>query len=135
MTARTKPCSKADARAYRDRAKAFLAVAKEAAATSPLDAAERAVCASVFVHAAISASDALCCMHVGARPAGTSHTEATRLLQQVSPDGDKLAQAFGDVIQVKNKAEYSAESVTEAELKRAARGAGHLVDAAIERVQ
>lgn len=43
------------------------------------------------VLAAIAASDAICCLKLGRYHAGEDHRAATKLLEQVRPDGQQLA--------------------------------------------
>ena len=100
-----------------------------ALADSP-NPADRNVCASNAVLAAIAASDAVCCARLGTHSRGQDHSDATELLRTVSPNGQELARLLKAVMAVKDVAEYSSEFISTTRLTTTLRKAEQLLRAA-----
>lgn len=134
MTPKKKPCEAVQARAYRDKAQAFLRAAEIVEANAGVgDRLDDAVF-SLLVHAGIAASDALCCAGHHERSSGDDHREALAMLRNIRPNGAELEHALSDLLASKSTAEYSPASVTAARVTAARRRAKYLVSEAVNRV-
>jgi hypothetical protein len=122
-TGRRKDCTVTDAKARLDDAEAFL------------DAAEISenvdVIATNAIHAAIAASDAICCVALRQRSADGDHNAAVWLLGQVDK---KLAHALSRSLNNKTQASYESRSVSATDAAACVRQATALVDAARDRL-
>ena len=116
---RTSTCGKADARKRLEDAQAFLVTA-EAADNDD-------VIATNAIHAAIAASDVLCCLGLGERSSSTTHDDAVGLLKRL--DG-KLANVLARSLGFKTRAAYESTDVSAKDAARTVRNAQVLVDAA-----
>src|SRR3989344_6346089 len=79
-------------------------------------------CVGNCIHAAISASDALCVYFLGQKHAGQRHVEAVELLKRVDPsDGEsaKHMTQFGRLLNLKSSAEYGERLIKSTEAERA----------------
>jgi hypothetical protein len=85
-----------------------------------------------YIHAGIAASDAICCFELKAHSKGDDHRQATTQLKKVK-DGAPLSKVLGDLLSLKTKAGYGAKPLLDTDVKRAARAAIKLVQAARER--
>lgn len=82
---------------------------------------------TLYVHAGIAASDAICCARLGVHASGENHAEAVELLRSAVGPTARHLQAL---LSLKSKAGYSHVRVTGTDVKRAQRAAEHLLDAA-----
>lgn len=82
---------------------------------------------TLCVHAGIAASDVACCKRLGVHPKGQDHSAAISLLGQVDR---KASQQLGVLLDMKDKAEYSARPVSGTDRKKAVRAATALVELA-----
>lgn len=94
-----------------------------------LEGAPNAV-VTLLAHAAIAASDAICCAALGRRSRGEDHSQAGSLLRTVSPDGAKLSDALGQVLAMKSRAGYSSVTMKSGEVTKAMRRVELLLQAA-----
>jgi hypothetical protein len=91
------------------------------------DALSADAAVALFVHAGIAAADVLCCAGLGEHARGESHADAVALLARVS---QRHAKDLRLLLSLKSPAAYSDRSATLEDLKRAARAATRLVEAA-----
>jgi hypothetical protein len=77
----------------------------------------------LYVDAGIAASDVICCVHSNTG----NHSEAIALLKRA---GSGFEQHLNTLLNLKNKAAYTHQDLTVAELKKMNRAAEHLVEAA-----
>jgi hypothetical protein len=82
---------------------------------------------TLCVHAGIAASDVACCKRLGVHSKGQDHAAAISLLGQVNK---KASQQLGVLLDMKEKAEYSARPVSGMDRKKAVRAATVLVELA-----
>lgn len=110
-----------------DHARRFLDVAELAA--GEVDGQDYAsAAAALAVLAGIAASDAACCRALGRRARGQDHREATELLAQVQPGGERAATALRRLLSLKDEAHYGLLDVGGQDLQAALRQAKGLVD-------
>ena len=82
---------------------------------------------TLCVHAGIAAADVACCKRLGVHSKGQDHAAAIALLAQVDR---KASQQLGGLLDMKEKAEYSARPVSGTDRKRAGRAATAFVELA-----
>jgi hypothetical protein len=82
-----------------------------------------------YVHAGIAAADAVCCFELKAHSLGDDHRQAIAQLRRVKPDGPKLGQYLGVLLDLKTKAGYGSKPLSDTAAKRAERAAVALVQA------
>lgn len=87
-----------------------------------------AVAASLAILAGIAAADSACCATLGARSRAQNHREAANLVQRIPEGGTQAARHLRGLLNLKSSANYGAIAVGSAELKRALRQAGHLIE-------
>src|SRR5687767_2237919 len=85
LMTRQAPCGPAEAARKARLARAYLDLAEMTAGQEGDE--NRNVAAGNAVLAAIAASDALTCLHLGRHSRGVGHQEATTLLRAIKPDG------------------------------------------------
>jgi len=107
---RTQRCDRQQAQTRLDNAQKAFDVAELAAAEHEIPAS-RSVAAALAVLAGIAASDAACC---AAR--GEDHREASSLLRQIVPAGDRAAKALLDLLNLKDTAQYGLIPITASQL-------------------
>jgi hypothetical protein len=112
-------CDAADARRRLVQADAFLLTAEAAD--------DHDVVATNAIHAAIAASDVLCCLGLGERSSGDDHQEAAATLQRVDKT---LATKLRRCLALKTKAAYDSTSVSAQDARRTLAHATALVTAA-----
>lgn len=132
--ARTQQCSMAQARTRLEHARKFLDVA-ELVSDEAVDVEYASAAAALAVLAGIAASDAACCAALGRRSRGQDHRQATELVEQVAPGGDRAANALRRLLSVKDEAHYGFFDIGGRDLQGALRQAKTLVDFAIEVIQ
>ena len=120
------PCDVGTATRHLDQAREFLDDAHGAAGKS-----SRVV---LLVMAGINASDAICCAALREHATGSDHLAAQDLLAKVRPDGKSLATQLGTLMRTKNKASYTVDAMSAAEITKCERAAEALVRAAEEAV-
>lgn len=102
---RQAPCGLVEARERIEYARHQMLLA-EAAAPWPT-VAERKASGAAAVLAAIAASDALCCMRLGARSRDSNHRAAAAMISTIEPDGKDLARKLNAVLDAKDPMHYS----------------------------
>lgn len=131
MTAKSKTVP-ADGEAARQRlrsARAYIEVAD--LVLGERDRAEMpAVAAGLAVLAGIAASDAICAVRLQLIHRGQDHRGALELLKQATPDGGKLANTLGRLLDVKDAAHYGVVVVASQRARDAVRWAQLLVERA-----
>lgn len=85
----------------------------------------------LYVDAGIAASDVLCCVRLGVHSNTGNHSEAVALLKKADSGSERH---LNTLLNLKNKAAYTHQDLTSAELKRMMRAAEHLVEAAKQAV-
>lgn len=106
-----------------DKAVQFLEVANAARdLSSDEDVADAAT--TLYVHAGIAASDAICARSLGKHAKGADHNMATTLLASVDK---KSAENLRTLLGMKTRAGYGHEPISAENLKRAERAASQLV--------
>ena len=85
----------------------------------------------LYVDAGIAASDVLCCVRLGVHSNTGNHNEAVALLKRADFGSDRH---LNTLLNMKNKAAYTHQDLTPAELKKMNRAAEHLVEAAKQAV-
>lgn len=115
-SARTAPCTQADARARLRKAQSFVTGAELAlgAGDDPLLDLP-GVAAALAVLAGIAAADAACCAALGERSRGQAHQEAIALVRTVRPHGVQMGRDLERLIQKKDNAHYGMISTTDTE--------------------
>lgn len=103
---RTRPVSRAQARAYSVKADEYAA-----AAASELELGRCIAATSLAVHAAINAADAVCGARLGERAAGDDHDQVLALLRQAGTDGAALERELRRLLPLKTRAEYEPDDV------------------------
>lgn len=126
---KTSPCTKADGRTRLRTATAYLDVAKQVL-TEEVEPEFFNVAAGLAVLSGVAASDALCCAGLRQRHRGDDHRAAADLLEQSTPDGKAMANAFRRLIDLKDAAHYGIVVVSRADASKAIRWAQQLVDRA-----
>lgn len=79
------------------------------------------------VHAGVAASDVICCRSLGVHSQGQDHDAALGLLGRIDRQASRQ---LGALLGLKNKAGYSARSVSGSDRKKAGRAATTLVELA-----
>lgn len=125
--AKIQPCSKADATTRLRHARRFMEVAQLVAEEGE-DVDYASASAALAVLAGIAACDAACCAALGRRARGQDHREATTLLAQIEPGGDKASASLRRLLSLKDEAHYGLFDVGGQQLKSALRQAGDLVE-------
>lgn len=133
-TARSQPCSVAQARTRLEHARKFLDVA-ELSAGEGEDMEYTSAAAALAVLAGIAASDAACCAALGRRSRGQDHRQATKLVEQIASGGSQAANSLRRLLSLKDEAHYGLFDVGRKDLQAALRQAKTLVDFADEVVQ
>ena len=129
MTRRTAPCSKADARVRLAAARGFLEAA-EAAHGDP-DPAMSNVVATNAIHAAIAASDAICCSALGYRPQGQAHEEAVQHLDRIDRTASRALQR---ALRLKTPSSYGIAPINKRDQAMLLKQATVLIDAEAKRL-
>jgi len=125
---RQAPCGPTEAARRARLARAYLDLAEQAMGH---DADEsRNVAAGNAVLAAIAASDALTCLHLGGHSRGQGHEQASALLRTIRPDGPTLAKDLHTALGVKDSAHYGSVFLSASALRATLRAAARLVEAA-----
>jgi len=120
---------RAQARAYLQKAKEYLAVSEDCYEKERLTAA-----AGNAVHAGISAKDAIVVSLTGATKKGRDHHQAVkefRTTLEGKPDADRYEKALRELLSAKTEVEYGVFMIGNAKAKALLRRAQVLVDAAI----
>jgi hypothetical protein len=91
---------------------------------------ERKASGAAAVLAAIAASDALCCMRLGARSRDSDHRAAVALIGTIEPDGKVLARKLNMVLDAKDPMHYSSEFMSAERHRTVMRAARHLLQSA-----
>jgi hypothetical protein len=125
-SARTQPCSAADAANRLRHARKFIEVA-ELVAGEGEDIEYSSQAAALAVLAGIAASDAACCKALGRRSRGQDHRAAVDLVEKVAPGGKQAAKSLSRLLNLKDQAHYGLFDVGGQDLKSALRQAGELV--------
>lgn len=81
----------------------------------------------LYVNAGIAAADVLCCVRLGVHSNTGNHSEAVALLKRADSGSERH---LNTLLNFKNKAAYTHQDLTLAELKKMNRAAEHLVEAA-----
>ncbi len=81
----------------------------------------------LYVDAGIAASDVLCCVRLGVHSNTGNHSEAIALLKRADNGSERH---LNTLLNLKNKAAYTHQDLTPAELKKMNRAAEHLVETA-----
>ena len=81
----------------------------------------------LYVDAGVAASDVICCLRLGVHSNPGNHAEAAALLKRADSGSERH---LNTLLNLKNKAAYTHQHLTSAELKRMTRAAQHLVEAA-----
>ncbi len=85
----------------------------------------------LFVDAGIAASDVICCVRLGVHSSSGAHSEAVTLLATAQRGFEKY---LNTLLNLKNKAAYTHQSLSDAERKKMNRAASFLVEAAKQAV-
>jgi hypothetical protein len=133
-SARTQPCSEADAAHRLRHARKFLEVA-DLLVEEGDDVEYAGPAAALAVLAGIAASDAACCRALGMRSRAQDHRQAAALLERVAPSGKTAAKSLERLLNLKDEAHYGLFDVSGNDLKSALRQASKLVEFATETVQ
>jgi hypothetical protein len=126
-SARTQPCSEADAAHRLRHARKFLEVA-ELLVEEGDDIEYASPAAALAVLAGIAASDAACCRALGMRSRAQDHRQAAALLERVAPGGKTAAKSLVRLLNLKDEAHYGLFDVSGNDLKSALRQASKLVE-------
>ncbi|MDR3661162.1 MAG: hypothetical protein P4L86_12360 [Mycobacterium sp.] len=81
----------------------------------------------LYIDAGIAASDVICCVRLGVHSNTGNHNEAVALLKRADSGSERH---LNTLLNLKNKAAYTHQALTSAELKKMNRAAEHLVEAA-----
>lgn len=81
----------------------------------------------LYVDAGIAASDVICCTRLGVHSNTSNHSEAVAMLKRADSGSERH---LNTLLTLKNKAAYTHQHLTAAELKKMNRAAEHLVEAA-----
>lgn len=123
MPPKTAACGAGEARNCLAKARSFLDAARLFADEQP------DVAASNAVHAAIMASDAICCATLHRRSRDADHARSVELLGSVDRDAAKWLQ---QALAARHRAQYDDRPITRTESARAVRASERLVARAIE---
>lgn len=123
---RTQTCSAADAAIRLRNACKFVEVAKLVAGEGE-DVEYSSQAAALAVLAGIAASDAACCKALGERSRDSDHRAAVKLLEEISPGGERAARSLKRLLTLKDAAHYGLFDVGGTDLKTALRQAAELV--------
>ncbi len=134
QSARSQPCSEADAAARLRHARKFIEVA-ELVAGEGEDVEYASQAAALAVLAGIAASDASCCKALGRRSRGQDHRAAVGVVEEIRPDGRQAAQWLSRLLDLKDEAHYGLSDVGGPKLKAALRQANDLITFAEEVLQ
>ncbi|GAA1715044.1 MULTISPECIES: hypothetical protein [Dietzia] len=85
----------------------------------------------LYVNAGIAASDVICCVRLGVHSNTGNHSEAVALLKKADSGSERH---LNTLLNLKNKAAYTHQDLTDGELKKMSRAADHLVEAAKQAV-
>ncbi len=85
----------------------------------------------LYVDAGIAASDVICCVRLGVHSDTGNHSEAVALLKRADSGSERH---LNTLLNLKNKAAYTHQDLTAAELKKMNRAAEYLVGAARQAV-
>lgn len=88
--------------------------------------------AALAVLAGIAASDAACCKALGKRSRSENHRDAERLLAEIKPGGRVAARDLGELLDLKDKAQYGFLRMSVPEVRKVMRRASKLIDFAAE---
>ena len=88
--------------------------------------------AALAVLAGIAASDATCCKDLRERSRSENHRDAERLLAEIKPGGKNAARDLGELLDLKDKAQYGFLQMSVPEVRKVMRRANRLVDFAAE---
>jgi hypothetical protein len=88
--------------------------------------------AALAVLAGIAASDAACCKELQKRSRSENHRDAEQLLTQITIGGDQAAGDLGELLNLKDKAQYGFLRMSVPEVRKVMRRAKSLVDFAAE---
>lgn len=81
----------------------------------------------LYVDAGIAASDVICCVRLGVHSNTGNHSEAVALLKKADGGSERH---LSTLLNLKNKAAYTHQDLSSAELKKMNRAAEHLVETA-----
>ncbi|MBF6257853.1 hypothetical protein IU436_18740 [Nocardia farcinica] len=81
----------------------------------------------LYVDAGIAASDVICCVRLGVHSNTGNHSEAVALLKRADSGSERH---LNTLLNLKNKAAYTHQGLTAAELKKMNRAADYLVEVA-----
>lgn len=81
----------------------------------------------LYVDTGIAAADVICCVRLGVHSNTGNHTEAVALLKQADSGSERH---LNTLLNLKNKAAYTHQDLTSAELKKMNRAAEQLVETA-----
>ncbi len=81
----------------------------------------------LYVDAGIAASDVICCARLGVHSNTGNHSEAVALLKRADSGSERH---LNTLLNLKNKAAYTHQDLTAAELTKMGRAAEHLLEAA-----
>jgi hypothetical protein len=115
---RVEACDEHDARVRLRDARAQLALADLAGASTP---EERKAAASCAVLAGIAAADAACCKAVGERSRSQDHRDAVALVRRVMPGGPEAARQLERLLGLKDQAQYGLGDISRQRLVGALR--------------
>jgi hypothetical protein len=111
---RTRAVNAVQVRGYLAKAEEYLA-----AAATELEANRPLAAASLAIHGAINAADAVTGHRVGRRAAGQDHAQVRLLLREAGKDGAALDKDLALLLPLKTKAEYEPDEVPMSEARRA----------------
>ena len=133
-TGKTSACSRTDARARLEDARAFLTVADLALAQNVItgddDINLSGVSVALAVLVGIAAADAVCCHRLGRRFRGQDHRGAVDVVKTLVPEGPDMAKELGRLLDVKDSAHYGVLGVSAKEARKAVEQARRMVDRA-----
>lgn len=133
MTTRIRRCDERIASGRLRKAEQFLAAAETIRDVTDDEEKIGDAFVTLCIHAGIAAADAICCRGLGHFVQGDDHNQAIAELSKASSDGGSLSNDLRALLQMKNRAEYGADSVSTEQRKRAWRRAESLVEAARSR--
>lgn len=128
---RSQECSSREARNRLKHGRKFFEVAEILVGDQDRDAEYVSVAVSLAVLAGIGAADAACCKALGERSRSQDHHDAEAFLRRI-PGGDGAARQLRELLGFKDEAQYGFYDLGAADLKKALRRAGALVDFAEE---
>jgi hypothetical protein len=125
-SARTQPCSAADAAGRLRNARKFVEVA-ELIAREGNDVEYSSQAAALAVLAGVAASDAACCKALRRRSRGQDHRAAVELIETVKPKGKQAAKSLGRLLSPRTRRTTACSTWGGRDLKTALRQANDLV--------